>query len=932
MTDPVDLPPIDDEPELDRPTLRAIASAILEGRGIDWDAVALGADPGYLNELQALANVVSAHVQLPGAPASARAAPARWGNLEVRERIGGGAFGDVYRAYDPRVDRTVALKLLHEAVDSSAADAVIAEARSLARIRHPSVVTVFGAEHLDDRTGIWTELVEGITLAAMVHEEGPVSVDTAVDIGMHLCSALAAVHRAGVVHGDIKAQNVLRDAEGRVVLVDFGTSRDVSPDRLAESKSLSGTPVYMAPELWQLAPPTAQSDIYSLGVLLYYLVTGTYPVHGATAEDVRGAHAAGRRVPLREARSELPRRFVDVVERAAAIEPSRRFQMADEFGAALARVAAPSAARRRVIAGAAAATFVAAAIVTLWIWPRSVPQAHERRVQLVDYPRGIYGGKPSRDGRVFPYSDLNGQLAVWDPVTRGSQVITAPHSTDYAGPSLASGDGSSLVYSWVTPSGEELRLTVTDGSSPPRVLLPAATADSYEPLEWTRDGRFVLCWLFWTGRRQLALVPVDGTTPKILQQFSDFLRAGHASVSPDGAWVAFAAPQAPGERLRDVTVAAVDGSRSTAITPSPADDWSPVWTGDGRVLFLSTRQRSTSLYVVRVEDGGAMGEPALAARDLGVVFPIGLTDTGTYVYERPSRDADVYLMPLDPTGERPPGAPAAVTPAVIGNHVGGSWSPDGLQLAYIDHLDKSVVVQDRAGALLRVHPVRSFPLGNARPRWHPDGRRLLVRGQGAGYFEIDLASADEWQVVSFDNLGDDLYGWFGYSPDGGAIQYWHIPRGLVRREFGASAAETILVPRGELADRNPRFDVSRRGVLAAAEVPLGRQSAAAATTIKVRRESASVEVARIPGRARLQHWTADGRGLVFVRPSSAHASVFHLWIVDVETSQQRDLGALSGYRMTVNADLSLHPDGTVVAYTQGVFSTDAWIMEGFLAR
>ena len=186
------------------------------------------------------------------------------------------------------------------------------------------------------------ELVEGKTLDAIVRDQGPFSASEASLIGMDLCRALAAVHGAGLLHGDIKAHNVMRANGGRTMLMDFGAGRELSIEPAAPGSDFAGTPIYLAPEVFAGASRTTASDIYSLGVLLYFLVTGSYPRRGATRTEIRRLHdQRGSRRPLRDVRPDLPDGFIRVVERALAEDPRQRFDSAGSLEAALASPIAP---------------------------------------------------------------------------------------------------------------------------------------------------------------------------------------------------------------------------------------------------------------------------------------------------------------------------------------------------------------------------------------------------------------------------------------------------------------------------------------------------------------------------------------------------------------------------------------------------------------
>ncbi|MGQ0721162.1 MAG: serine/threonine-protein kinase [Candidatus Eiseniibacteriota bacterium] len=288
--------------------------------------------------------------------------------LACGDRLGEGAFGEVFRAWDPRLEREVALKLLKAAGGKSPiASNVIAEGRLLAKLRHPNVVTVHGAEVHGERVGVWMEFVRGRSLEQILRDHGPFGAREAGLIGIDVCRALAAVHRAGVIHRDVKAQNAMREEGGRIVLMDFGAGIEASD---AEStRNISGTPLYMAPELLRGETATTRSDIYSLGVLLHRLVSGTFPIEASSWSELRQKHARRESRLLRDERPDLPEAFVRVVERATAWVPEERFATAGEMQRALSQALGVEEhrARRppgtRVIAGGA--VLVSAAVVAV---------------------------------------------------------------------------------------------------------------------------------------------------------------------------------------------------------------------------------------------------------------------------------------------------------------------------------------------------------------------------------------------------------------------------------------------------------------------------------------------------------------------------------------------------------------------------------------
>ena len=345
-----------------KPALDAIADAILDGTPVDWRSVDAEdlPDKAFVEQLKTL----GALRQMRRASVSMPPEPWRWGHLQVFERIGHGAFGDVHRAWDPRLDREVALKLLRSDVfdDDGSGSAVIEEGRLLARVRHPNVVTIYGAEPIDGRIGLWMEFVKGRTLEEELRSGRTFTAAEVTRLGVDLCAAVASVHAAGLVHRDIKAQNIMLDDGGRLVLMDFGAGHEADD---SPGKATAGTPLYLAPEVLAGGAATRRSDVYSIGVVLFRLFTGSYPVFGGDLADLRRAHATRDEADARLDRAGIPLRLRRVLGRAIDPDPDRRYAGADIFGAALAALErAPTI--KRVAYGAAAAAALLAALGIGW--------------------------------------------------------------------------------------------------------------------------------------------------------------------------------------------------------------------------------------------------------------------------------------------------------------------------------------------------------------------------------------------------------------------------------------------------------------------------------------------------------------------------------------------------------------------------------------
>ena len=307
-----------------------VTGSLSDGDPVDWQRAETDKDfaPDTLQGLRKVERIAEFHrsVQRDGAAIGPAlpGRPRRWGDLIVLAPIGAGARGEVWRAWDSTLQRQVALKFLQSTgTDASDRADLLNEARSLARVRHGSVVTVHGIAEHDGRAGMWMECLEGVTLAREIERAGALPVRQVVHIALQLCSALDALTSAGIVHRDIKPSNVILEADDRVVLTDFGLGWRASiEDSLGPRPS--GTPMFMAPEVLAGGAATPRSDLYALGVTLWWALAGEGPYRAKTLEELRSEieHGPGR--SLETARPDAPRSLIQAIQAAMAVAPEDR--------------------------------------------------------------------------------------------------------------------------------------------------------------------------------------------------------------------------------------------------------------------------------------------------------------------------------------------------------------------------------------------------------------------------------------------------------------------------------------------------------------------------------------------------------------------------------------------------------------------------------
>lgn len=670
----------------------------------------------------------------------------------------------------------------------------------------------------------------------------------------------------------------------------------------------------------------------------------------------------------------------NTLKRGLAVDPRRRYPNADAFAAALVALqATPAAGHTRpavhplaLVAAAAVAVATLAMAVTSDVsrsaglrggggngadasaTPSGI--ATTTTYHPLSPPMTSYIGRPSRDGRYQPYTDFpDGNLWYWEMATEVRHQVTFvnPNSGDVGGRSAMSPNGDRIAYSWYTNGkGYDLRV-VEVATSRTSVLVPHGIVASHTPLEWSADGSQILCWLEHAdGRIDMALVPVDGAEPRVLQSF----QRGHprqASLSPDGRFVVYDVPRDFQSMQSQLMI--LDTRQPTqprVLIDERANNLSPFWTPDGSgVFFTSGRSGTLEGWVVPVSNGVAQGPPVQLASQLAGALPLALTADGAYHYLLDTSDLDVYAVSVDFTPGAPVtvGTPARISPAVVGGRAGPGWSPDGRRLAFITRVPSTslqlslnrganrITILDVGSGQYRDVVPRLPALNLAAPRWSPSGRTVAVRGinleNQMGYFEVDVTTGETVPILVYSASDESDYGAYHWSSDGRALIYRHAPRGLVSRDV-ATGDETVLVDwQANGFNGFQGFAVSPDGSSIAFGSGTGRLP-------NVTR-SVYLQTAGGPPRALftvsppdfvvVQGWTPGGDVLFTRYKAGEDATVIpqQMWRVSIAGNDARDTTIrIPGFTWPYFTAVS--PDGRRLAYTLGQTRAEHWVMKGFL--
>ena len=697
--------------------------------------------------------------------------------------LGGGSMGTVFRAEDTRLRRTVALKFLSPEVggDPLAKARFFQEAQAASALDHPNICTIHEVgETGDGHLFLAMASYDGETVRARI-ARGPLPVAEALDIARQTALGLAKAHRSHIVHRDIKPANLVVTTDGVVKILDFGVAKLRGAGAVNVAGSFLGTPAYMSPEQARGEEVDPRADVWSLGVVLYEMLTGVRPFKGGDdLTTVLRSLLEDRPEPIARLRPEVTPEIERVVGRMLARLPEERYPSGAEaladLNALQGSAAAPAAARRRVWPWAAG--IAAAAALGSWLVLHRAPEPVQATFARITDEEGreIYPTL-SPDGLSVAYvAPVDGQTDIFlkslkdedgDFLNAEAVNLTEDSPEDDTQPAF-SPDGKWIAFRseregggiWLVPAAGGAARRVTDFGyspawSPDSREIAVATEGIVEPIMRKMDSEIWAVDLSTGRRRELVPKASDGVQP---------------SWSPNGLRVAYWGLPAEGARRILWTVPAGGGEPLKALDDGYLN-WNPVWSPDGRWLYYgSDRGGSLNLWRLPIEEktGKVGGEPEpVTTPAMGSGFWSFSRDGRRIVYAANESKANVERFPFDAETLQATGPATAVT---RGSHRIRSCevSPDGQSIAFYSVAPREdLFVANTDGSGQRQLTDDAFK--DRHPFWSPDGRSLVFYSNRAGEYEAWILHLADKSVERVLPAGSKPVTFPIWSPDGRRI-------------------------------------------------------------------------------------------------------------------------------------------------------------------
>jgi len=768
----------------------------------------------------------------------------RFGSYTVREPLGAGGMGEVYRAHDSKLTRDVALKVVRGALVHDRASFVRfeREARILASLSHPHIAAVYGLEESAGISALVMELVEGATLAERLRRQGPLPVAEAVRVARQIAEAVEYAHDRGIVHRDLKPANVKLTAEGEVKVLDFGLAKvllaEASAEEIAvqptltltvaDAGALIGTPAYMSPEQAEGKPVDRRADIWAFGAILFEMLTGTTAFSGATLTEtlveVVRAEPDWSRLP-----SETPARLRRLLRRCLRKEVRNRLQAIGDARIELEEIAAgrpgeidepATKPAGRVGAGVALlSALAAAALAALVAWNlRPAPEAAEPVTRFtIRLPAGqslVGAGHQSlalsSDGARLAYvaSEAEGTSRIY---LRDLDALEAEPlaGTEGANDPFFSTDGQWLGF---TAGGEVEKIPVRGGLVQPLALAASTYGGAWTP----HDGIVVALY-----PSALAAIPAAGGTPRSLTRFADGEGIHQwPALLPGGRTVLFGA--LGGDKAKIATLDLASGERRDLVEIEGGV--LPRYMPSGHLLYRQAGDLfSVSFDADRLR---VTGNPVRVLPDV-LQYAVSANGTLAYVAGAPvSRDSRLVWVGRDGKTKRYVDAPAR-------NYNQPRLEPRGDRIA--------VDVIARTQEVWLCDPARgtSAPLTfdglNRHGVWTPDGRRIAFMSNGGIYWRAADGSGAREQLTELpsDAAQGTLDLPYSWSPDGRELAFVRYAPGKPSRFLiaevgdrppGSSALpEVHPIDADAAADGAPQISPDGRWLAYAGADQLGRR-------------------------------------------------------------------------------------------------------------
>lgn len=767
------------------------------------------------------------------------------GPYRILSQVGAGGMGIVYKAKDTRLGRTVAVKLLNEKYsrDADLKARLMNEAKAASSLNHPNIVTIFDVVSMGDREAIVMEYVEGQSLRAIIEKRAlplPAILDIIAQAAMGLCAA----HRRGIVHRDIKPDNIVVTADNQAKILDFGIARSWIEQAADESGELTtashqrpmtadgivlGTAWYMSPEQARGEKADFRSDIFSLGVVLYEAITGRRPFSPASSGGgmLQLLHSILYDAPGPVSESEnLPPQLDDILEKALAKQPDERYQNAADMALDLKRAKArmvtggseadraPAAARGNRLLPASFVLVLAALIGSLaWIAlhrdagpPQQASSMPHRLVPVTTDPG--FEGEPSftPDGEAIAYvSDRTGNYDIYlKQVAGGPDLNLTNNPADDIQPSVSPDGGSiafvstresttQVVYKNPTSSltGGDIWVMPTFGGTPRKI------AEEGNFPAWSPDNRSILFTAGPWFRQKILTVPATGGAvteiPVVFprdRQSPFFLH--RPSYSPDGKWIVF-----EGNPESVYTVPAAGGQ---AVLVGKGR--TPCWDGGG--ILYSSAQYGQNYSLVEVpfstETGKVTGPPTQLTIGKGYdLQPAVAANRKSIVYASTAETFNIERVPFDAETGKLRGAAEKIT---WGNNMNWffSSSPVSNEVVYDSLRGNTFHIWKMTADHTAVQLTSDPAYHDRQPQFSPDGRSISFSRRGVNAPDTEtgrwIMAADGGTPRRVGSSG----GFVKWTPDGrsllftdkGHVQWMDIKTGTVHVVPGEGDVGTFL--------------------------------------------------------------------------------------------------------------------------------------------